>query len=157
MKRSTTVFCLVACFFAGIALAAGPPKEPAAIHVDGPTEPLPAGERAKFFVQLEPKPGIKINRYPRLKLEVKPELGLHEGGKSEVGRERPPKADEVGDNYFAREEIPAIEIEIPTEAGAAAGTYELEARLVYFYCVTDSGFCAPKRMTLPLFVDIAAE
>lgn len=134
--------------------AAGPPKEPAEIRVDGPSEPLEAGASARFLVRLEPKPGIKINRYPRLKLEVPAELGIHEGGKSEVGRDRPPTPDELEDNYFAREEIPALEIAIPIEAGAAPGTYELEAKLVYFYCVTKSGFCAPSRTTVPLHVDV---
>ena len=38
--------------------------------------------------------------------------------------------------------------------GAKAGRHEVEAKLVYFYCVKKSGFCAPSRVTLKIPIEI---
>ena len=49
-------------------------------------------------------------------------------------------------NYFHA--IDPLRLNISIAEGAAAGEQTVKTKLRYFYCVTESGFCAPARVTL---------
>jgi hypothetical protein len=104
-------------------------------------------------VRLQPKAGIKINRYPKIKLHVPAREGLVAEARVEVGNDRPPAPDAMEKNYF--KVVDPVELRLPVDSAAPHGDHEVEAKLTYFYCVTESGFCAPKRV--PIKIPLAVQ
>lgn len=136
------------------ASGAEPPEIPADVRVRVVPEPAAAGAAAAVELTVEPRPGIRINRYPRIRLVVEDHPGLTAGGRAERGADRPPGHDEdPDDNYYAGPADP-LRLELPVDGDATPGAYEVTGRLRYFYCVKQSGFCAPKEVdvTIPLRV-----
>ena len=149
--------------FAALALGAGcatilsaqpakPPKEPARIDISVSPEAVAAGADATVIVQIVPKDGIKVNRYPKIKLEVPAQPGLVAEARAEVGNDRPPPPDQMDTNYY--KSVDPVELRLRVDGSATSGTHEVPGRLTYFYCVAASGFCAPHRMdvTIPVAV-----
>lgn len=138
----------------GTALAGGPtpPKVPAAIRVTVDPETSPAGEKVAVLLALEPIEGVKINRYPQIKLEVEARAGLVGRARAVAGDDVPPPVEKMQSNYF--DKIEPLRLALDVDAAAPAGRHELEAKLTYFYCMPASGFCAPVRVpvTIPLEV-----
>jgi len=137
-----------------VAVAADPrpPAEPARLRVSVSPETVAAGEVARVRLELEPKDGIKINRYPKIRLQVEPREGLVGAAEAAVGNDAPPPPDQVGANYFDR--VDPVVLELPVVPGARPGSHRIEGRVTYFYCVTESGFCAPSRSTVEIPLEI---
>jgi hypothetical protein len=55
-------------------------------------------------------------------------------------------------NYFKTVDPLALLLSI--DPAAETGTHELEAKLTYFYCVSASGFCAPKTVPVKFAVNV---
>jgi hypothetical protein len=129
-----------------------PPEEPATIEVSVAPTPVPPGGRAVIRVELTPQVGVKINRYPKIKLEVLSKPGLLEGAETMHGDSEPPPPEKVGSNYF--EDLGALQLNVSLDERATAGRHDVEGKLIYFYCVPASGFCAPKRVALKIPLDV---
>ena len=52
-----------------------------------------------------------------------------------------------GANYF--KEVEPVQLLLDVDTNAAAGTYELEGQLRYYYCVGKS-FCTSKKVTVTI-------
>jgi hypothetical protein len=154
LTLSVSVLALVlATVGAPWAHAAEPLKEPAKIEVSVSPRPVAPGSTARVVIQLHPVEGVKINRYPKIKLEVPAQAGLVAGdARAEIGNDTPPPPEELEKNYF--ETVDPLELELNVEASATSGQHEVDARLTYFYCVTKSGYCAPAKIPLKIPVTV---
>ena len=128
--------------------ASGPLKEPATWTLK--SVPAAPGETAELQLTLVPKSGVKINRYPRIRLTVGDHPGLTVGGKGEAGSDRPPAAGSDPDANYFDDKIEPVRVGLDIAPDASSGSYELDAKLRYFYCVKKSGFCAPARLDVKL-------
>jgi hypothetical protein len=129
-----------------------PPKEPAKLAVSVSPEAVAPGESARVTVRLEPIPGVKINRYPKMKLSVEAREGLNGGAEVAVGNDKPPPPEKLTTNYY--ETVEPLELTIELDPAAEPGRHEIEGRVKYFYCVTASGYCAPARASVSIPVEI---
>ena len=111
---------------------------------------LPYG--ADSSVRLEPKDGVKINRYPKIKLTVPEQAGLTGESVVEIGNDTPPPPGKMESNYYKT--VDPVELRLTLDDKAPSGRHELEGKLTYFYCVVKSGFCAPKRLALKIPVTV---
>lgn len=142
---------LMAVFLAAPAAAVHPPDVPAALTVSVEPETVAPGQTVRVRLDLAPVDGVKINRYPQIKLIVDAHEGLVAAAEARVGDARPPSTDtmERGGNYFAT--VEPVELELTVDSAASSGSHEVEGKLTYFYCVTKNGFfCAPKRTTVSI-------
>lgn len=114
---------------------------------------VPAGSEAGVTVQLEPKSGIKLNKYPKVKLQVPAVDGLVAAAEQAMGNAGPPPADQLDANYF-HGSVDPLKLSVHMDAKAEKGRHELKGKLSYFYCVTTSGYCAPMKteVTIPVTV-----
>jgi hypothetical protein len=131
--------------------AVRPPDVPAVLTVSVRPEAVAPGETARVRIDLAPVDGIKINRYPQIKLVVPARSGVVAAGEVKVGDSRPPSPEkmESGGNYFAT--VDPVELDLAVDAAAKPGQHDVEGELTYFYCVTKDGFfCAPKRVKVAI-------
>jgi hypothetical protein len=137
-----------------LSLASSPkvPKEPAKVRVAVAPDAVEPGQAASVTVRIEPIDGVKINRYPRIKLKVPARDGINAEAYVEIGNESPPPPETLKNNYF--ETVDPLELDVSVDSAAPAGRHDLEGKLTYYYCVTKSGFCAPARVpvTIPVAV-----
>jgi len=129
-----------------------PPKEPAKIKVSVSPEAVSRGGQAEVTVVLRPVQGVKINRYPKIKLEVPGQSGLVEEAEVSVGNASPPPPDAKESNYF--DTVDPVLLELQVDGSAPVGRHAITGKLAYYYCVTASGFCAPARVPIEIPVEI---
>ena len=160
MNRRTRIVSAVALLL-GPALAAAPaaagsnakpPAEPARIEVRVSPQEVSAGSESLVSLRLTPASGIKINRYPKIKLKIEAQPGLIGAAEAAVGNSEPPPPDRIESNYFST--VDPVEVALRLDPGASSGSHEVKGQLTYYYCVAASGFCAPKRVpvTIPITV-----
>ncbi len=77
-------------------------------------------------------------------------MGEAEGS---VGNDKAPPPGQMDANYFKT--VDPVELTLSIDAAAPDGTHDIPAKLTYFYCVTASGFCAPK--TVPVDITLRVE
>jgi len=116
-------------------------------------EPAAAGSDTAVTVKLETKPGIKMNKYPKIKVHVPAVEGLVGLAEESVGNPGPPAADQLDANYF-HGGIDPLTLTLHLDPHAAKGKHEIHAKLSYFYCVAASGYCAPAKTDLTIPVTI---
>lgn len=135
--------------------ASGPkgPSDPAAIEVRVSPAATATGAERVVSVRLTPVAGVKINRYPKIKLKIDAQPGLVAAAEASVGSAEPPPPDQIESNYFAT--VDPVELPLRLDPRAGTGAHEVKGQLTYYYCVAASGFCAPKRvsLTIPLTVN----
>lgn len=139
---------VAACSAAGAWAEVKPPAVPAKIAVSVKPESVSPGTAFRVRIDLSPIHGVKINRYPKAKLDVAAQQGLVGHAEAAVGNDAPPPPDKMKDNYF--DAFDGLELELVLDEHAAAGSHELEGKLTYFYCMPESGFCAPHRVPLKI-------
>ena len=140
---------LAVAWSAALAAPLKPPAEPAKIEVSVSPDGVDRGGAAQVTVQLRPIEGVKINRYPQIKLEIPAHDGVHAEASATVGNDSPPPPELLATkNYF--DEVDPIELEIWLDESAPVGELYVEGKLTYYYCVIESGFCAPKRTPLKI-------
>ncbi len=128
------------------AVAVKPVAVPADIRVTVTPEAVAPGDDVRVAVELSPKSGIKINRYPKIKLKVPGQDGLVGDAEATLG------ADEMKeDNYF--KSIDPLELKLSVDANAPSGKHEIDAKLRYFFCVGKS-YCAPKNVAVKIPVTV---
>ncbi len=135
-----------------MAQASRGPKEPAKLEISVSPASVAPGGQATVRVQITPKDGVKINRYPKIKLQIPGEEGLVAEANAEIGNARPPAPDKMDDNYY--KVVDPVELTISLDQAATAGEHSLPGNLTYFYCVTASGFCAPARVPIQIPVAV---
>lgn len=137
---------------AGAAGAAKPAGDPARLVITvTPTQAGP-GDEVEVVVRVEPNPGIKVNRYPKMKLQVPATAGLVGEAEISVGAAEMPSLEHPETNYYKTVDPVALKVQVDPKA--PRGTHKVAAKFTYFYCVAASGFCAPERasITIPLNV-----
>jgi hypothetical protein len=129
------------------AAAVKPPENPAKISVDvKPTTVTPGGE-AEVTLQLDPIDGVKINRYPKIKLRVPSQEGLVAETQASIGSSTPPPPEKKV-NYW--DHVDPVVLTLSLDEAATTGSHEIQAKLTYYFCVPASGFCAPKRVPIKI-------
>src|SRR5262245_16063067 len=101
-RSSGLGICLVVATVAAWGAPAKPLAEPAKIDVRVTPDKQAPGGQAEVVVQLQPHDGVKINRYPKIKLIVEDAQGLVHGATSAVGNDAPPPPDRMDSNYFGQ-------------------------------------------------------
>jgi len=145
------------CFvvFLGIALspAGAAPDSPVKVDVAVSPEAVGAGSDASVVVKISPKPGIKMNKYPKIKLKIPAVAGLTEGAEQSLGNAAPPPPDQMETNYF-HGGVDPLKVTLRVDPQAGKGRHDVHAQLSYFYCVAASGYCAPAKaeLTIPVTV-----
>lgn len=129
-----------------------PPAKPAEVAISVSPEGVAPGQSLRVRLDLQPIAGVKLNRYPKVKLQVPGHDGLVGAVEAAVGSDAPPPLDKMNTNYF--EKFGGLELELHVDDRARPGQHKLDATLTYFYCMPASGFCAPHRaaITIPLTV-----
>jgi hypothetical protein len=149
------------CFLAVLALALSPavaaPKAatdaPVKVDVAVSPETVGAGSEASVTVKIATKPGIKMNKYPKLKLRIPAVAGLVDGAEQSLGNPAPPPPDNMETNYF-HGAVDPLNVTLHLDPQAQKGRHDIRAELSYFYCVAASGYCAPAKaeLTIPVTV-----
>lgn len=129
-----------------------PEGEPARVSVEVSPAPVKPGGEGEVVVRIVPEDGIKINRYPKIKLTVPAREGLVAGGEAAVGNDSPPDPDRMSDNYFGK--VDPVRLRLRIDPAAATGDHRVGAKLLYYYCVSASGYCAPKRVSLEIPINV---
>ena len=111
------------------------------------------GNVASATVRLLPKPGIKLNKYPKIKLQIPAAKGLVDAAEGSMGNPAPPSSDNLDANYFHGDVDPLI-VTFHVDPAAAHGQHEIPAKLSYFYCVAASGYCAPAKVAVSIPVTV---
>lgn len=147
---------MLAIGFTTILLAAAgggiPAGENATLQLMVDPTPVAAGTEAKVTAQLLPNAGIKINKYPKIKLAVAEQVGMVAAAEGSVGSSTPPPPEEIESNYFKT--VDPVALSLKVDAKAAKGKHEIPAKLTYFYCVAASGYCAPARVNVKIPVEV---
>ena len=129
------------------------PEAPVKVAVAVSPEAVGAGSDAAVTVRLEPKPGIKMNKYPKIKVQVPAVAGLVDEAEQSLGNSAAPPLDQLDTNYF-HGGVDPLELKLHLDPQATKGRHEIRAKLSYFYCVAASGYCAPARTELAIPVTI---
>ncbi len=132
---------------------AAPPDAPVKVSVAVAPQSIGAGTDAVVTVKLAPKSGIKVNKYPKIKLQIPEVPGLVGAAEQSMGNPAPPPADQLDANYFTGS-IDPLTLTLRLDAQAVKGRHDIIAKLSYFYCVAASGFCAPARTELKIPVTV---
>jgi hypothetical protein len=135
-------------------LSAGvkPPENPAKLSVVVRPADVDPGQATQITLKVIPKDGIKINRYPKIKLTVPEVDGLVLASEGTLGNPKPPPVDNPESNYFDEPEPLVMEMQFSPEA--PSGKKKIEAQVKYFYCVAKSGFCAPFKTEIKIPVTV---
>jgi hypothetical protein len=131
---------------------AKPPKEPAKIQVEVEPGTVSAGQQATVIVRLNPIEGVKINRYPRIKLQLAGVEGIVADSKAEFGSDRPPAPDALDKNYFTN--VEPLNLSFRMDDAAPDGKRELEGKVTFNYCMIASGFCSRFSGPIKIPVDV---
>lgn len=144
----------------GVGLVAGP-----ALAGSGGTEPpvkleisvdpaaVAPGSTAAATIKLVPRPGIKLNKYPKIKLQIPAAPGLVDATEGSIGNPGPPPADDLDANYYHGDVDPLI-VRFHVDPAASHGKHPVAAKVSYFYCVAASGYCAPAKVDVVLPVTV---
>ena len=151
------VACLALIFLpaalAQVALAAPvtPPENPAKITISVEPKRVAPGGQAKITLTIDPISGVKINRYPQIKLKVPEQAGLVGEAEIRIGSKTPLPLDDEGSNFWKK--VDPVNLTLSVDAAAASGKQEIDAKLIYYYCLSGN-FCAPKRVQVKIPLDI---
>jgi hypothetical protein len=144
----------IALALSTVALAA-PPAEPPPVQVSISVAPEPTapGGDASVTVVLKPAAGIKLNKYPKIKLQVPAAAGVVAEASGAIGTSGPPPSDQLESNYYKGGVDPLV-VHLAVDPKATAGKHDVPGKLSYFYCVAASGYCAPAKVdvSIPLTV-----
>jgi hypothetical protein len=123
-----------------------PQGDPVKVQIAVTPKAVPSGGEAEVSVLVSPNKGFKLNRYPKIKVEVPDQEGLAQGAEGAVGNDAPPPEDQLETNYFKT--VDPVRVKIRLKPSVPSGRREFQAKLSYFYCVAASGFCAPAKVPI---------
>ena len=134
----------------GLAVSAAPvkpPKNPAKITIEVAPEVLSPGGEAEVTLRIDPIEGVKIARYPQIKLVVKAQDGFVGEARATVGSAKPPPPDKLDTNYWG--EVDPVVMTLTLDDDATPGTHEIDGKLTYYFCVSGN-YCAPARVPVKI-------
>jgi len=143
--------CLLCVAGAVFGAPPSPPANPAKIQVEIEPGSVAAGSEATVTIRLEPIKGVKIARYPQIRLQVAEQPGLVLAANTAIGDKRPPAPEELENNYWG--EITPLVLKLQIDPEAKSGPQEVQAKLRYNFCV-NATYCAPARVPLTLNVEV---
>jgi len=152
----------LALFFLGTATVLGSPAPRAGEDAESPpvrvaikVDPVAvaAGGEAKATLQLTPNPGIKLNKYPKIKIRIPESAGLVAAAEASIGNPEPPPADNLDANYY-HGAVDPLSVTFRVDHAAGKGKHAVAGELRYFYCVAASGYCAPAKVAVTIPVTI---
>jgi len=154
MKTLAAVSILSVLALASVAWAAPEaPDSPVTVTVSVAPGSVTAGGDATATVSLVPKPGIKLNKYPKIKIQIPASEGLVAAAEASIGNAAPPAADKLDANYF-HGTVDPLKVSFRVDTTATQGPHEVPAKLSYFYCVAASGYCAPAKVAVSIPVTV---
>ena len=141
------------------ALAAGPGAtkpagDPAKLVVTVNPPAAAPGQQVEVVVGVEPNPGIKVNRYPKMKLQVPAAAGLVGEAEASVGASEMPPLEHAEKNYYTT--VDPVSVKVSVDPKAPKGAHKVQAKFTYYYCVAASGYCAPGTKDVVFTVPVAA-
>src|SRR5262245_3183145 len=150
-----------AAFFLGFATILGPAPRagedaeapPVKVAVTVSPSAVAAGTEAKATLQLTPNPGIKLNKYPKIKIRIPESAGLVGAAEASIGNPGPPPADNLDANYY-HGAVDPLSVTFRLDPAAGKGRHDVAGELRYFYCVAASGYCAPAKVAVTIPVTI---
>jgi hypothetical protein len=122
------------------------------VVITPPADAVSPGERGEIKFLLSPPAGIKINRYPpvRLKLEPPERIDL-DAAEFRQGSDKP-----IADpKDFPFKTIEPLVVGFSVKPDARPGTTRVAGQIKFVYCVTSSGFCAPVTKDVGFDVTVA--
>lgn len=153
-KVSSVLVLAVSAAWAGPSPGRTDPSDtPVKVVISVSPDAVAAGAEAAVTVKLEPKSGIKLNRYPKIKLQIPAAEGLASAAEGSMGNPGPPPPDKLEANYYHGTVDPLV-VKVHLEASASKGRHELAGKLSYFYCVAASGYCAPAKVDVSIPVTV---
>lgn len=149
---TTSVLALACILTAATRISGADPKapkgDPATISIAVSPESVAPGGEAAVTVRLVPGSGIKINKYPRIKVIVPEKAGLVAASEASVGNDSAPPPDKLETNYFKT--IDPVQLKLKLDTAAPKGRQEIDGKVSYFYCVAASGYCAPAKVAVKI-------
>jgi len=146
------------CLVGGLAAAGteaglAPSEAPIKVTVAVSPGAVDAGSDAAVTVKIDPRPGIKMNKYPKIKLLIPAVPGLVDAAEQSLGNPAAPPADQLEANYF-HGGVDPLTLTLHLDGRATKGPHEIRGKLSYFYCVAASGYCAPAKadVTIPVTI-----
>lgn len=137
---------------AGAVAATKSGSDPVRLRVSvSPESVAPGGELVATF-ELTPSAGIKLTRYPKIRIEIPAQEGLAAPASKALGSDGPPPPDGLASNYF--DKLDPIRLGLKLDPAAGGGRREFTARVSYAYCVTASGYCAPVKTEVRIPVTV---
>lgn len=125
-----------------------PKGDPASISISVSPEAVAPGGEAAVTVRLVPAGGIKINKYPRIKVIVPEKAGVVAASEASLGSDAAPPPDQLETNYFKT--IDPLQLKLKLAANAPKGRQDIDGKVSYFYCVAASGYCAPAKVAVKI-------
>lgn len=142
---------LVAAGGLALAASAAPPAEAPPVKVS--ITVAQEASDAAVTVVLKPEAGIKLNKYPKIKLQVPAVPGLVGEASGAIGTSGPPPADQLESNYYHGGVDPLV-VHLAVDPAAAPGKHDVAGKLSYFYCVAASGYCAPAKVDVSIPITV---
>jgi hypothetical protein len=127
-------------------------KDPAKVEISISPDRVAPGGTAEVTVRIVPGPGIKVNRYPKIKLTVAAQENVVLGSEASVGNSSGPPEGQPEANYF--HDVDPLRLELRVAERATSGPHRVPGKLTYFYCVAASGYCAPARVSVEIPVTV---
>jgi hypothetical protein len=109
--------------------------------------PAKAGRKANVTVAFDLRNGYKINREPRITLNLSPVAGVKVDS---TDIEASPVDKKATDEYYV--DLPTLRVGV---TASKAGKYEIPGKLTYFFCSKADGFCSKQTVDvkIPLRVE----
>jgi len=148
----TTLFTLCGLLAGGTTLAGNKTDDPVDLKISVQPATAAAGASVQVKVELIPKSGFKLNRYPKISLKVPAVEGAVAAAAVTVGNDSPPPLDKQDKNYFKIVDPLILNLEL--DESVSTGDHTILGKLKYFYCVAASGYCSMMRteIRIPLTV-----
>lgn len=116
-------------------------------------EAVSAGGEASVTLRLLPRPGIKLNKYPKIRLQIPAAVGIVQAAEGSIGAAAPPAADQLDANYY-KATVDPLTVPLRLDEAASTGRHDVAGKLSYFYCVAASGYCAPAKVNVTIPVTV---
>jgi hypothetical protein len=138
-----TLFILCGFLAGGTTLAGNKTDDPVDLKVTVQSVAVSPGSAVQVKVELTPKSGYKLNRYPKISLKVPAVDGTVAAASVTVGNDAPPPLDKQDKNYF--KVVDPLILDLELDESMSPGNHTILGKLKYFYCVAASGYCSMMR------------
>jgi hypothetical protein len=138
-----TLFLFCGVLAGGTALAGKKTDDPAELKITVQPDAAAPGSAIQVKVELTPKSGFKLNRYPKISLKVPAVDGMVAAAEVTVGNDDPPPLDKQDKNYF--KVVDPLILDLELDESMSSGDHTILGKLKYFYCVAASGYCSMMR------------